>query len=148
MDFENLSYEDGQGYSGSGAYSRSKLANLLFTYELQRRFDKAELTAESLAAHSGGANTNLQDESGEHWYIKPLLPLMRLMMQSSAMGALPTPRASVDPAAKGGQYYGPGGFLRQRGYPVVVQSSATSHNKVDAQKLWEVSESLTGVRYP
>ncbi len=147
MDFDDLMYKDGQGYSGARAYGRSKLANLLFTYELQRRFETAGVDAEALAAHPGGSNTNLQDEVSEQWYMKPFLPLMRLMMQESAMGALPTLRAAVDPHAKGGQYYGPDGFMEQRGYPVVVQSNAASHNEADARRLWQLSEQLTGVHY-
>ena len=147
MNFDNLMYANGEGYSSSRAYGQSKLANLLFTYELQRRFEAAGVDAEALAAHPGGSNTNLQDEISERWYIKPLLPFMRMMMQDSAMGALPTIRASVDPNARGGQYYGPDGFMEQRGYPVVVQSNAASHNEADARHLWQVSEQLTGIHY-
>jgi NAD(P)-dependent dehydrogenase (short-subunit alcohol dehydrogenase family) len=147
MDFDDLMYEHGVGYSSSSAYGRSKLANLLFTYELQRRFEAAGADAMATAAHPGGANTNLQDEIGERWYVRPFVPLMRLMMQSANMGALPTIRAAVDPDAEGGQYYGPGGIMEQRGYPVLVQSSGASHNHADAQRLWKVSEELTGVSF-
>jgi NAD(P)-dependent dehydrogenase (short-subunit alcohol dehydrogenase family) len=147
INFDNLMYENGEGYSSTRAYGRSKLANLLFTYELQRRFEAAGVDAEALAAHPGGANTNLQDEISEHWYIKLLLPFMRMMMQDSAMGALPTLRAAVDPNGRGGQYYGPDGFMEQRGYPAVVQSNAASHNEADARRLWQVSEQLTGIHY-
>jgi NAD(P)-dependent dehydrogenase (short-subunit alcohol dehydrogenase family) len=147
MDFDDLMYEHGVGYSSSSAYGRSKLANLLFTYELQRRFEAAGADAMATAAHPGGANTNLQDEIGERWYIRPFVPLMRLMMQSADMGALPTIRAAVDPDAEGGQYYGPGGFMEQRGYPILVQSNGASHNHADAQRLWQVSEELTGVSF-
>jgi hypothetical protein len=68
-------------------------------------------------------------------------------MQEAAMGALPTIRAAVDPNATGSEYYGPGGFMEQRGYPVLVESNAASHNEVDARRLWQVSEQLTGVRF-
>jgi hypothetical protein len=68
-------------------------------------------------------------------------------MQSAAMGALPSIRAATDPGVIGGQYYGPGGFMGKRGYPVVVQSSQSSHNQADAEQLWQVSEQLTGVQY-
>lgn len=115
MDFDNLMYGSGHGYSPARAYGRSKLANLLFTYELQRRFEANGAEAIAVAAHPGAANTNLQDEIGERWFVKPLLPLMRIMMQGAAMGALPTLRAAVDPQVKGGDYYGPGGFMEQRG---------------------------------
>ncbi len=148
MDFDDLMFEDGKGYSGRNAYGRSKLANLLFTYELQRRFEAAGADAEALAAHPGGSNTNLGNHLVEGWYIKPFAPLlMRVVTQSSAMGALPTIRAALDPDAQGGQYYGPGGFMEQRGYPVVVQSNDASHNTADAQSLWQVSKELTGVDF-
>jgi NAD(P)-dependent dehydrogenase (short-subunit alcohol dehydrogenase family) len=147
MNFDDLMYEDGRGYSGSGAYSRSKLANMLFTYELQRRFEAVGAEAIVTAAHPGGTNTNLQDEVGSRWYVKPFVPLMRIMMQSADMGALPTIRAAVDPDAKGGQYYGPGGFMEQRGYPIIVQSNGASHDIADAQQLWQASEELTGVSF-
>ena len=147
MNFDNLMHANGKGYSSSRAYAQSKLANLLFTYELQRRFETAGVDAEALAAHPGGTNTNLQDEISERWYIKPLIPFMRMMMQDSAMGALPTIRAAVDPDAKGGDYYGPDGFMEQAGYPVLVQSSKASHNVYDARYLWTVSEELTGIDF-
>ena len=147
MDFDHIMSEGPEAYRAAAAYGNSKLANLLFTHELQRRFEVAGVDAEALAAHPGGTNTNLQDEMGDNWYIKPLMPLMRMYMQDSRMGALPTVRAAVDPEARGGQYYGPGGFMEQRGYPVLVQSNAASHNTADAKKLWQVSGELTGVRF-
>jgi NAD(P)-dependent dehydrogenase (short-subunit alcohol dehydrogenase family) len=147
MNFDDLMYENGEGYSSTGAYGRSKLANLLFTYELQRRLETVGADAIAVAAHPGSTNTNLQDEIGARWYVKPFVPLMRLMMQNAAIGALPTIRAAVDPNVKGGQYYGPDGFLQQRGYPEVVESNKASHNTADARRLWEVSEELTGVHF-
>lgn len=147
VDFDNLLYDDGQDYSPVAAYGRSKLANLLFTYELQRRYDKAGVKALSLAAHPGASSTNLGNHLMDDWYGPLMMPLMLMMSQSAAMGALPTIRAAVDPQAQGAQYYGPGGFLEQNGYPVVVSSNEASHDLADARKLWEVSESLTGVRY-
>jgi hypothetical protein len=69
------------------------------------------------------------------------------MMQGADMGALPTLRAAVDPAATGGEYYGPNGFMEQGGHPVIVQSSEASHNIADARRLWEISEKLTGIHY-
>jgi NAD(P)-dependent dehydrogenase (short-subunit alcohol dehydrogenase family) len=147
MDFDNLMFEGGKDYSRHGAYARSKLANLLFTYELQRKFDAINADAIAAAAHPGGTSTNLSRHVEERWYFRALRPLFELLAQSAAMGALPTLRAAVDPEAKGGQYYGPGGFMEYRGYPVVVQSNGASHNKADAKRLWEVSEELTGVHY-
>ena len=147
MEFDNLNYEGGTGYSPMRAYGRSKLANLLFTYELQRRFDALGASAMALAAHPGGSNTNLGNHLQDRWAFKLLAPLFERMIQSAAMGALPTLRAAVDPTATGGQYYGPNGFLEQGGYPVVVQSNKASHNVEDARHLWQQSEQLAGVSF-
>jgi hypothetical protein len=92
------------------------------SYELQRRFEANGAEAIAVAAHPGGANTNLQDEIGERWYAKTLVPLMRRMMQSAAMGTLPIIRAAVDPNAKGGQYYFPVQGLRWTAQPVFFKS--------------------------
>ena len=146
-DFDNLMYEGGKGYSPRGAYGRSKLANLLFTHELQRRFEAVGADAMALAAHPGFAATNLSSHLTDHWYARPFRPLLQLMAQSAAMGALPAIRAAVDPQAGGGQYFGPGGFMEQRGYPVVVQTSRAAHDREAARWLWQRSEELTGVRY-
>ena len=101
MDFDNLMFEEGEGYSPMGAYGRSKLANLLFTYELQRRFEALGVQAEALAAHPGVSETNLANHMIPDWAMPLARPLFSLMMQSAAMGALPTIRAAVDPQAAG-----------------------------------------------
>jgi NAD(P)-dependent dehydrogenase (short-subunit alcohol dehydrogenase family) len=129
------------------AYGRSKLANLLFTYELQRRFEANGTDATATAAHPGISSTNLATHLYDRWYFKPLVPLVGRMLQSAAMGALPTIRAAVDPGANGGDYFGPGGPRERGGYPVVVQSNDASHNLDDARRLWQVSEELTAVQY-
>ncbi len=147
MDFNNLMYEGGKGYSPQRAYGRSKLANLLFTYELQRHFQAIGAKAIAVAAHPGYSNTNLTDPMLKHWYVKMLFPMMSRLAQSSAMGALPTIRAAVDPDVIGGQYFGPDGLMEQSGYPIVVPSNKASHNAADARQLWQVSESLTGVKF-
>jgi NAD(P)-dependent dehydrogenase (short-subunit alcohol dehydrogenase family) len=146
MDFDNLMYEGGKGYASTQAYGRSKLANLLFTYELQRRFDAIGADAKATAAHPGGSNTNLANHMEDRMLFRLARPVLNLMMQPAAMGALPTLRAAVDPQAAGGVYYGPGGFRELRGYPVVVESSAAAHDAAAASKLWSVSEELTGVK--
>jgi NAD(P)-dependent dehydrogenase (short-subunit alcohol dehydrogenase family) len=143
MDFDDLMFEN-NGYSGRKAYGRSKLANLLFTYELQRRFENAGINCISVAAHPGSANTNLTRHMNRILY-SILWIFLIPFIQSAAMGALPEIRASVDPDVKGGEYYGPDG--RFGGYPVLVESNEASHNKEDAEKLWEVSEKLTGVKF-
>jgi len=147
MDFDNLMYEGSSGYSPASAYGRSKLANLLFTYELQRRFEAIGTDTIATAAHPGGTNTNLGRHLADNWYMKLAEPLVGRMMQEADMGALPTIRGAVDPNAKGGDYYGPDGFMEQGGYPVIVQSNDASHNRADAKQLWAVSEELTGVTY-
>jgi len=147
MDFDNLMYEGGEGYQRQRVYGRSKLANLLFTYELQRRYEAIGADAIATAAHPGGSNTNLGYDVRDQWFAKLANPLIDRMIQGADMGALPTIRAAVDPQAKGGEYYGPDGFMQQGGYPIVVQSSKASHNLGDAQKLWQVSEELTGVTF-
>jgi NAD(P)-dependent dehydrogenase (short-subunit alcohol dehydrogenase family) len=147
MDFENLMFEDGEGYSRHGAYGRSKLANLLFTYELQRRFEANNVAAIAVAAHPGGSSTNLSRHVENRWWFRLLRPLFEVIAQSAAMGALPTIRAAVDPNARGGEYYGPARFRESRGHPVLVKSNDASHNEADARQLWWVSEELTGVRY-
>ena len=125
----------------------SKLANLLFTFELQRRYAALGADAIAVAAHPGLSYTNLLDHMSDRWYFKIGMPLSRLYLQSAAMGALPTIRAAVDPYVQGGEYYGPDSFREQRGYPVVVQASDACYNLADAQKLWQLSEALTGVEF-
>ncbi|MFW9905432.1 MAG: oxidoreductase [Candidatus Thorarchaeota archaeon] len=146
MDFENFIYKDGTGYSRMGAYGRSKLANLLFTYELDRRFNEANIDAIAVAAHPGISNTNLIRQ----WYYKMIKPLLRITLfwwiQSAHMGSLPLLRAATDPNVVGGEYYGPENG--SRGHPMKVESNSASHNQHDAKKLWELSERLTGVTFP
>ena len=147
MDFDNLMFENGDGYTPSSAYGRSKLANLLFTYELQRRFDASGADIIATAAHPGMSNTNLGNHLLNNWFLKIIGRIALRLAQSSAMGALPSIRAAVDPEAKGYEYYGPDGPRESRGYPVKVTSNGASHNLVDAEKLWQISEELTGVKY-
>jgi NAD(P)-dependent dehydrogenase (short-subunit alcohol dehydrogenase family) len=147
MDFENLMFAEGHEYSPMRAYGRSKLANLLFTYELQRRYDALGLDAIAVAAHPGMSRTRLGRYLETKWYFRLTIPLMSWMMQSAAMGALPLIRAAVDPQVTGGEYYGPDGFREIRGYPVLVQSNAASHDEADARHLWDASEQLTHVYF-
>lgn len=144
INFDDPQFE--HGYSRVAAYGQSKLANLLFTYELQRRLAGQSSTI-AVAAHPVGANTEL-----DRHVPGPLRALSAvltpLLTQSAAMGALPTLRAATDPAALGGQYYGPDGFRELRGYPTVVRSSAQSHDSELQSRLWTLSEELTGVTFP
>jgi NAD(P)-dependent dehydrogenase (short-subunit alcohol dehydrogenase family) len=143
MDFDNLMYEGGKGYSPTRAYGRSKLANILFTYELERRFEATGAETIAAAVHPGNAHTHLTRYLEKKWYFRLFSPLNNLIAQNAAMGALPILRAAVDPGVIGGQYYGPDGFLQQRGHPVVIKPSQASYDKPSAEKLWEVSEQLT-----
>jgi len=147
MDFDNFLYEGGKGYSRLGAYGRSKLSNLLFTYELQRRFAANGVDIIAVAAHPGVSNTNLARHLEKYWWFKMLYPVVMPFTQGADIGALPEIRAAVDPKVKGGEYYGPDGFREMKGFPILVQSNKASHNREDARRLWETSEELTGVKF-
>lgn len=146
FDFNDLLYDDGKSYDPMKAYQRSKIANLLFTYELQRKLDGSSVTM-AVAAHPGVSMTNLANHLKGSFMFKIFSLLSPFVAHPVANGALPEIRASVDPEVKPGTYYGPAGFNEMKGAPVVVQSNSASHNKQDAQKLWEVSEKLTGVTF-
>ncbi|HEX4063722.1 MAG TPA: oxidoreductase [Streptosporangiaceae bacterium] len=141
IDFGNLQWE--HGYNRITSYGRSKLANLLFTYELQRRLAAAGAATEALAAHPGTARTELT-RNMPAWM---RLGAVFTPMQPSAMGAAPMLRAATDPQAHGGEYYGPAGFGEQSGPAKRVRSSARSYDQEVAGRLWEESERLTGVSY-
>jgi len=147
MDFENLLFDGGKGFSRIGAYARSKLANLLFTYELDRKFKKADFHAMAVAAHPGFSYTDL----GRWRFFRGLkyifFPIINLVTQKPNMGALPSVRAAVDPEVSGGEFYGPGGRRERKGFPVKVRSGEASHDAEDARKLWLASEELTGIKY-
>ena len=141
-----------QGYRKWPAYGQSKLANLLFAYELQRRLAAAGATAISVAAHPGYAATNLQAVGPQMQGSSLLERLMEigntLFSQSAAMGALPQIYAAVAPGVQGGDYYGPDGIGELWGHPRKVTSNASSQDVDAARRLWTLSEQLTGVTYP
>jgi NAD(P)-dependent dehydrogenase (short-subunit alcohol dehydrogenase family) len=143
--FDDLQWE--HSYNRVAAYGQSKLSNLLFTYELQRRLKLKDAPTSALAAHPGVSNTDLIRNSPA-FLRKPAEALGRFIFQKAEMGALPTLRAATDPSAQGGQYYGPDGFGEQRGYPKLVKSSEKSHDEARQRRLWEESEKLTGVTFP
>jgi NAD(P)-dependent dehydrogenase (short-subunit alcohol dehydrogenase family) len=149
IDFDNL--DGSHGYQRWAAYGQSKLANLLFAYELQRRLAAAGAGAISLACHPGFADTELQAVGprmdGTPFGDKLAKGLNKLLAQSAAMGALPTLYAATSPDAFGGDYVGPEGFGGWRGYPVRQRSTAASYSPGVARRLWEISERLTGVTY-
>jgi NAD(P)-dependent dehydrogenase (short-subunit alcohol dehydrogenase family) len=137
IDFDNVNAE--KGYNAREAYSQSKLANLLFTLELNERMQEHGAAAMATAAHPGWTVTNLQRGF--------LHTVSRVLGQSPAAGALPTLRAAVDPAAQPNDYYGPDGFMEMRGYPVKVETSEAAKDRALARRLWQVSEEMTAVRY-
>jgi NAD(P)-dependent dehydrogenase (short-subunit alcohol dehydrogenase family) len=140
IDFSDLNWEN--GYKAQAAYGQSKLANLLFTYELQRRLAAAGKDTLAVAAHPGWTETNLQAHA-------PTVRLMnRFFAQEPLMGALPTLYAATESDVKGAEYYGPSGFLEMNGPPKRVKSNRRSHDQRVAERLWNVSEDLTGVRFP
>ncbi|MEV7805364.1 SDR family NAD(P)-dependent oxidoreductase [Microbispora sp. NPDC088329] len=141
--FDDLQWE--RSYGRVAAYGQSRLANLMFTHELQRRLAVYDTTV-AVAAHPGVSNTELARNSPAFLRL-PLTWLAPLITQSPAMGALPTLRAATDPAVLGGQYYGPDGVGEVRGHPRLVSSSRDSHDVAVQQRLWSVSEDLTGVKF-
>jgi NAD(P)-dependent dehydrogenase (short-subunit alcohol dehydrogenase family) len=148
MHFDDLQSE--HHYKPGDGYGQSKLANLLFTYELQARFEAAGADTIALAAHPGNARTELWRTSSrvERVLISPRLRWVNFwLVQSAELGALPTLRAAVDPSARGGDYYGPAGPFQFTGYPTRVESSTRSHDAVAQRRLWDLSEQLTGVSY-
>ena len=140
--FDDLQWE--RDYNRVRAYGQSKLANLLFTYELQRRLQGTNTIA--VAAHPGGSNTELMRNLPVA--IRGLGALLQPLFQGPDMGALPTLRGATDPGVLGGQYFGPDGFAEQRGYPKIVASTAASHDTAAQRRLWTVSEELTKVVSP
>lgn len=144
IDFDDLHWE--RNYRAAAAYGGSKLANLMFAYELQRRLSRTGATTIAVAAHPGGARTELVRElPGPQRLVASAWTTVAF--QSPAMGALPALRAATDPSVRGGEFFGPRGLGQQRGYPTRVESSRRSHDTVAQCRLWEVSERLTGVHY-
>jgi NAD(P)-dependent dehydrogenase (short-subunit alcohol dehydrogenase family) len=143
--FDNLGGD--RRYFRWRAYGQSKLANLLFALELDRRLRVAGSTVKSLAAHPGWAATNLQ-YAGPPAVDAALMRVGNMVIaQSDEMGALPTLYAATEPGLEGGTFCGPDGFLEQRGHPKRVAPSAAARDEQVARRLWEVSEEMTGVRF-
>ena len=138
--FDDLQWD--RHWNVAGPYGQSKLANLLFTYDLQRRLAGHNATI-AVAAHPGNAKSSINQHMPS--VLRRTIPLAA---QSTDMGALPVLLAATDPAARGGQYFDPGGAGQLRGYPKVVRSSAQSYDADLARRLWTVFEQLTGVVYP
>lgn len=149
IDFDDLMGE--RSYGPWRAYGQSKLANLLFMRSLAERLERAGSTVDSVAAHPGYASTHLQavapEMKGRGWQVKVMDVVNKVMAQSAEMGALPTLYAATAPTVVRGDYVGPDGFGEQRGHPKLVGMTDSARDRAAADRLWSVSEELTGVRY-
>ena len=149
VDFNNIQRE--RDYGAWSAYQGSKLANLLFAFELERRLRAAGAAATSLAAHPGVSHTRLQETgpkmAGGSAFAWASSVGVSIIGQSNAAGALPSLRAATDPEARGGEFYGPGWPGEFRGPPKQVDASKAAQDTRAAAQLWAASEELTGVRY-
>jgi NAD(P)-dependent dehydrogenase (short-subunit alcohol dehydrogenase family) len=146
LDLDDLNWER-RGYNAWGAYGQSKLANLLFTRELQRRLTEAGSPVRATAAHPGWAATNLQHHTGSRLQNTLMAIGNRVLAQSDEMGALPTLYAATQDIP-GDSYAGPSGFKEGRGHPKLVGRSGAASDAAKAKGLWELSEQLTGVSFP
>jgi NAD(P)-dependent dehydrogenase (short-subunit alcohol dehydrogenase family) len=149
IDFDDLMGE--KRYGAWRAYGQSKLANLLFMRELADRLAAVGSSVLSVAAHPGFASTNLQAVAptmqGRDWQVKVMDVVNKVLAQSAAMGALPTLFAATSPDVRSGDYVGPDGFGEQRGHPRLVGMAKSARDREAAQRLWGVSENLTGIHY-
>jgi NAD(P)-dependent dehydrogenase (short-subunit alcohol dehydrogenase family) len=145
IDLQDLNW-DHRRYQRWQAYGQSKLANLMFTYQLQRRFTAAQSDRKALAAHPGYAATNLQSHT-DSIQDRLMSVTNQLVAQSAEMGALPALYAATFPTVPGGSFVGPDRLFEQRGHPKVVRSSRRSYDAGQAVALWSLSETLTGVTF-
>jgi NAD(P)-dependent dehydrogenase (short-subunit alcohol dehydrogenase family) len=143
INFDNLNGD--RHYFRWNAYGQSKLANLLFALELDRRLRAAGSTVKSLAAHPGYAATNLQSAGPPMFDRLVMVASNALIAQSDEMGALPILYAATEPGLESGTYVGPDGFQEQRGHPKIVKPSGRARDPEAARRLWEVSERMTAV---
>lgn len=141
LDFDDLNWEK-RNYAQWTAYGDSKLANLYFTYELDRKLKEQGINTVVTASHPGWTATELQRTAGD-----VMKYLNGIFAQDITMGALPTLRAAIEEGLKGAEYFGPNGFMEISGYPVKVESNQLSKDRAIAQKLWVVSEKLTSVKF-
>ncbi|MFH2030548.1 MAG: oxidoreductase [Bacteroidota bacterium] len=140
FDFSDLNWEK-RKYKKMGSYGASKISNLFFTYELKDWLHKSGSKVKATAAHPGWTATDLQRHSGLFEFMNGIFA------QSVEMGALPTLRAAADESAESGDYFGPSGWHQWKGFPKKVESNKFSHDKNAAQKLWEISENMTGIKF-
>ena len=145
IDFDDL--DGARSYSPTTAYAQSKLANVLFGLELDRRLRAAHVGVKSVLAHPGYAATNLQTASSTGISNRIMAIGNRVIAQSMEMGALDQLHAATAPGIEGGEMIGPDGFQALRGYPCVLRPAAAGRDPVAAKRLWEISEERTGVRF-
>ncbi|MGH2840218.1 MAG: oxidoreductase [Solirubrobacteraceae bacterium] len=145
IQLDDLNWEQ-RDYARWAAYGQSKLANLLFTLELQRLLEAAGSELRAYAAHPGYAATNLQGHTGSGLQHRFMSITNRLLAQSDEMGALPILYAATQDLP-GAIYIGPGGFQEQRGYPAIANRTAAARDAETARGLWQLSEELTGVAF-
>lgn len=148
IDFDDPMFET-RPFDGGAAYAASKLSNILFAYELQRRFEASDVDSIAVATDPGFVRTNWlrHMRTGSTWdraRAAALGAILRVIGQSAEMGSLALLRAATDPGVRGGEYYSSGGRMT-RGYPVLAASSAASRDEAAARRLWDMSEALTGV---
>ena len=146
IDFDDLQWEK-RSYDRVASYGQSKLANRMFAYDLQRKRAAAKAKTIAVAAHPGVAATELSRHV-PGYQLPGVAWLFGRILNTSEQGALATLRAATDPSVQGGQYWGPDGFREMRGYPELATSSTQSHDIAIQDRLWTVSEELTGVTYP
>lgn len=139
--FDDLNFD--KGYNKYVAYTQSKLANLLFAYELDRQLKANHIDVTVASAHPGYTKTNLVRHTG--FFVQAIIT--NLLAQNVEIGTLPILRAATDPYVKGGDYFGPTKMNEMRGYPELVKSSDKSYDKELAGKLWKISEKLTQIIY-
>lgn len=140
IDFSDLNWEK-RKYKKMQSYGDSKIANLYFSFELQRKLEKTGSKTISVASHPGWTATELQRHVGIFNFLN------RFFAQGIEMGALPTLYAATASDVKGGEYFGPSGFQEMKGYPKKTESNELSHDLSIAEKLWTVSQELTGIKY-
>jgi NAD(P)-dependent dehydrogenase (short-subunit alcohol dehydrogenase family) len=140
LNFDDLNWE--KSYNKTKAYGQSKLANLLFTYELDRKLKESKANTKAIACHPGVSNTNLFRTSASF-----VGKAINLIGQKAEMGALPMLRAATEEQLKGSEYIGPKGFMGFSGYPVEVKSTKTARDRQLAKRFWDVSAELTGTRF-
>lgn len=140
LDLANVNWE--KSYNKNKAYGQSKLANLLFTYELDRKLKEHKIDTKAIACHPGVSSTNLFRTSASF-----VAKAVNLIGQKAELGALPMLRAATDESLTGGEFIGPKGFMGFAGYPVKVKSTKTARNQELAKRFWDVSEQLTSVNF-